>query len=138
MARQGRRWPSSGRSASPVLQARLCTWYARTVRSEGVHLGSAHQSWRHESGDAPSVVSTDVDVATSLSGAAAAGAALDMRTQKHAVEGEASAAILSVADEVYADLIVVGNMGMARRVLSSVPRTVAQRAQFDVLIVHTT
>lgn len=103
-----------------------------------VHLGTAHQSGRHGSGDVPPVVSTDVDVATSLSEAAAAGTALDVKTTKHAVKGEAAAAILSVADEVYADLIVVGNVGMERRVFSSVPRSVAQRARCDVLIVHTT
>jgi nucleotide-binding universal stress UspA family protein len=49
-------------------------------------------------------------------------------------------AILRVADEVNADLIVVGNKGMrgAGRVLGSVPNSVAHKATCSVLIVRTT
>ncbi|HYM57252.1 MAG TPA: universal stress protein [Solirubrobacteraceae bacterium] len=36
-----------------------------------------------------------------------------------------------------ADLIVVGNKGMHRRVLGSIPNTVSHRAECDVLIVQT-
>jgi nucleotide-binding universal stress UspA family protein len=51
----------------------------------------------------------------------------------------AAAAILSVADSQDADLIVVGNRGMtgARRVLGSVPNSVAHGARCAVLIVPT-
>ena len=45
-----------------------------------------------------------------------------------------------VAEEVRADLIVVGNRGMqgaARRVLGSVPNTIAHSAPCSVLIVDT-
>lgn len=69
---------------------------------------------------------------------AAAAAAAGVATEVHAVEGDATTAILSVAGEVRADLIVVGRVGMDRRVVGSVPRGVAQRAGCDVLIVHTT
>jgi nucleotide-binding universal stress UspA family protein len=51
----------------------------------------------------------------------------------------AAAAILDVAAHQQADLIVVGNKGMhgARRVLGSVPNTVAHQAHCAVMIVPT-
>jgi nucleotide-binding universal stress UspA family protein len=58
---------------------------------------------------------------------------------RHARGGPAGDAILSVAGAQGADLIVVGNKGMAgpRRVLGSVPSKVAHHADCAVLIVHT-
>jgi nucleotide-binding universal stress UspA family protein len=57
----------------------------------------------------------------------------------HPAAGNASDAIVRVADHVGADLIVVGNRGMkgARRVLGSVPNSVAHSANCSVLIVDT-
>ena len=57
----------------------------------------------------------------------------------HARPGDAAKVILSVADEVGADLIVVGNKGMKGkgRVLGSVPNDIAHKAHCSVLIVHT-
>jgi nucleotide-binding universal stress UspA family protein len=54
--------------------------------------------------------------------------------------GEAADLITQVAEQVNADLIVVGNKGMkgARRLLGSVPNRVAHRALCSVLIVRTT
>ncbi len=58
----------------------------------------------------------------------------------HALPGDATAAILRIAQEVNADLIVVGNKGMRGkgRVLGSVPNTVSHKASCSVLIVNTT
>jgi nucleotide-binding universal stress UspA family protein len=58
----------------------------------------------------------------------------------HGPRGDAASAILSVAQEEQADLIVLGSRGMqgARRVLGSVPNTVSHKAPCDVLIVQTT
>ena len=57
----------------------------------------------------------------------------------HPAAGGAVDSIVKVAEEVGADLIVVGNKGMhgARRVLGSVPNSVAHRAPCSVLIVDT-
>ena len=57
----------------------------------------------------------------------------------HAVAEQAPDAILATASSVEADLIVVGSMGMrgARRVLGSVPNSVAHGANCAVLIVKT-
>jgi nucleotide-binding universal stress UspA family protein len=62
-----------------------------------------------------------------------------LEVQTYCICQQAAAAILSVADNVDADLIVVGNRGMAgaRRVLGSVPNTVAHGAKCAVLIVPT-
>ena len=64
-----------------------------------------------------------------------------VEAQTHPVEGEPAEAILTVAEETKADLIVVGNKGMsgARRfLLGSVPNNVSHHAPCSVIIVRTT
>ena len=58
----------------------------------------------------------------------------------HALPGDPAGAILRVADEIGADLIVVGNKGMrgAGRILGSVPNDIAHRTGCSVLIVNST
>ena len=58
----------------------------------------------------------------------------------HALPGDPAAAIMRVAGEVDADLIVVGNKGMqgAGRILGSVPNSIAHKTDCSVLIVSTT
>ncbi len=58
----------------------------------------------------------------------------------HLGVGEPSEIIVRVAEEVEADLIVVGNRGMrgAGRLFGSVPRRVSHRAPCSVLILQTT
>lgn len=60
--------------------------------------------------------------------------------QTHAVPGDPADVVLMVAEEVGADLIVIGNRGMrgARRMLGSVPNSIAHSAQCSVLVVDTT
>jgi nucleotide-binding universal stress UspA family protein len=61
--------------------------------------------------------------------------------QTHAREGDPGEAILEVAEEIKADLVVVGNKGMtgARRfLLGSVPNNISHHAPCSVLIVKTT
>jgi len=75
-------------------------------------------------------------VADHVSRARAAG----IESEGHARSGDAANAICDVASEVGADLIVVGNKGMAgvRRVLGSVPNSVAHHAPCNVMIAFTT
>jgi nucleotide-binding universal stress UspA family protein len=61
----------------------------------------------------------------------------DVDVRQHTSTAEPGEAILAVAAEVGADLIVVGNKGMHRRVLGSIPNTVSHGASCDVLIVQT-
>lgn len=74
--------------------------------------------------------------------AAAADARKDgVEVQTHPVEGDPVEAILNVAEESKADLIVVGNKGMtgARRfLLGSVPNNISHHAPCSVIIVRTT
>lgn len=64
---------------------------------------------------------------------------IGVKAEFHAATGEPAEAIVRVADRVGADLIVVGNRGMkgVRRVLGSVPNSVAHSANCSVLIVDT-
>jgi nucleotide-binding universal stress UspA family protein len=69
----------------------------------------------------------------------AGGAALKVRTRSAA--GDPASALLSVAEELSCDVIVVGNRGMAgagRFLLGSVPNRISHHAPCDVLIVNTT
>jgi nucleotide-binding universal stress UspA family protein len=53
-------------------------------------------------------------------------------------EGDPGEVLVRLADECGADLLVIGNRGMKRRVLGSVPNTVTHRAGCSVLVVKTT
>ena len=53
-------------------------------------------------------------------------------------EGNAADVLVQLASECGANLLVIGNKGMRRRVLGSVPNTVAHRAPCSVLVVKTT
>jgi len=68
----------------------------------------------------------------------ALGTSVKIRT--HALPGDPADAILRVAGEMNADLIVVGNKGMrgASRILGSIPNHIAHKAPCSVLIVNTT
>ena len=63
------------------------------------------------------------------------------KVQTFAREGDPADAILDVAEEQNADLIVVGNKGMTgakRFLLGSVPNKVSHHAPCSVLIIRTT
>jgi len=99
-----------------------------------------------EKQDAPADVQYEIgpreDVNIVLDAAAAAARKEGVaEVQTHPVQGEPAEAILSVAEETDADLIVVGNKGMtgARRfLLGSVPNNVSHHAPCSVIIVRTT
>ncbi len=81
------------------------------------------------------------DVNLVLDAAAAAAKSKGVEVQTHPVEGDPAEAILNVAEETEADLIIVGNKGMtgARRfLLGSVPNNVSHHAPCAVMIVRTT
>jgi|SRR4051794_18208215 nucleotide-binding universal stress UspA family protein len=53
-------------------------------------------------------------------------------------EGDPADVLVRLAEECDADILVVGNKGMNRRVLGSVPNSVAHKAGCAVLIVNST
>jgi nucleotide-binding universal stress UspA family protein len=98
-----------------------------------------------EQQDAPADVQHEIgpreDVNLVLEGAAASAKSQGVEVQTHPVEAEPAEAILNVAEQTGADLIVVGNKGMsgARRfLLGSVPNKVSHHAPCSVIIVRTT
>ena len=60
--------------------------------------------------------------------------------EERALDGAAVPALVKLVEEVNADLLVVGDVGLdsvAGRLLGSVPADVARKAKIDILIVHT-
>jgi nucleotide-binding universal stress UspA family protein len=98
------------------------------------------------SGDAPAAeaaewsVGSDFEVQAVLDRAGTRARSGDVEIEVHAPKGDPADAILKVAKDTGADLIVLGSRGMqgARRVLGSVPNKVSHRAPCDLLIVQTT
>ena len=100
---------------------------------------------REEAGEIPGDVAYAVgpreDVINILEAAAAPALQEKLDVETHPREGEPADAILDVAEEIEADLIVVGNKGMtgARRfLLGSVPNKISHHAKTSLLIVNTT
>jgi nucleotide-binding universal stress UspA family protein len=61
-----------------------------------------------------------------------------IETETMASAGDPGRVLAQLAEECGADLLVIGNKGMQRRVLGSVPNTVTHRAPCSVLVVKTT
>ena len=81
------------------------------------------------------------DVNTTLEEAAGQIKENGVDVETHAREGDPADAILDVAEEQGADLIVVGNKGMTgakRFLLGSVPNKVSHHAPCSVMIIRTT
>jgi len=60
-----------------------------------------------------------------------------VRVVEHLQAGDPALVLIEVADEIDADLIVVGNSGGMRRSAGSVPNCVVHDSKRTVLIVHT-
>jgi nucleotide-binding universal stress UspA family protein len=75
-----------------------------------------------------------------LEDAASKATAAGVRVSTHATTGEPAEVLIEVAEQTSADLIVVGNRGMAgarRFLLGSVPNRVSHHAPCSVMIVRT-
>lgn len=115
---------SAYRAAAPV--ASMASLAAAEVGAAAVMLGD----WMLE------VRSDVVEQLEAVSGRLRASG---VKAETHALPGSPVDAILKVAEDCNADLVVVGNKGMngARRVLGSVPNSVAHKANCTVLVVKT-
>ena len=115
-----------------------------------VHLVSAYEPvsegrLRDERDQAPGdlqwMVNPREDVSQTLEDAATGLRDSGVDVETHAREGDPADAILDVAEEERADLIVVGNKGMTgakRFLLGSVPNKVSHHAPCSVMIIRTT
>ncbi len=61
-----------------------------------------------------------------------------LECQARSEEGDPAEVLVRLAEECGADLLVIGNKGMKRRMLGSVPNTVTHNAACSVLVVKTT
>ena len=128
---------------------RQATELARQVGAN-IHLVSAYepvpegrlrQERQQVPGDLQWMVNPREDVSATLSHAAKDLEDEGIAVDTHAREGDPADAILDVAEEQQAGLIVVGNKGMTgakRFVLGSVPNKVSHHATCSVMIVRTT
>jgi nucleotide-binding universal stress UspA family protein len=92
-------------------------------------------------GDIAHAVGPREDVNVVLEGASGRAREAGVEVQTHPREGDPADAIIDVAEEVDADLIVVGNKGMTgakRFLLGSVPNKISHHAPCGVYIVRTT
>ena len=87
------------------------------------------------------MVNAREDVEPALERAAGSLRATGLEVVTHARQGDPADAILDVAEEQEADLVVVGNKGMSgakRFLLGSVPNKVSHHAPCTVMIIRTT
>ena len=103
------------------------------------------QRLREERSDVPDdlqwMVNPREDVDATLSEAADVAKEAGVDVETYARQGDPADAILDVAEENKADLIIVGNKGMTgakRFLLGSVPNKVSHHAPCSVLIIRTT
>ena len=78
------------------------------------------------------------DVDSNLTAAADRAKERGLQTVTEAREGDPADVLCDIAEAHGADLLVVGNRGMQRRVLGSVPNSVSHKAPCSVVIVKTT
>ena len=128
---------------------RQATDLAKAVGAR-IHLVSAfepvgNQRLREERTQVPDdmqwMVNEREDVEATLKEAAEEVEGAGVKVETFAREGDAADAILDVAEEQKADLIVVGNKGMTgakRFLLGSVPNKVSHHAPCSVMIIRTT
>jgi nucleotide-binding universal stress UspA family protein len=105
----------------------------------------SNQRLRQESRQAPEdlqwMVNPREDVEATLREASERVEEAGVKVQTYPREGDPADAILDVAEERHADLIVVGNKGMTgakRFLLGSVPNKISHHAPCSVLIIRTT
>lgn len=101
------------------------------ARIAGAHAHSEHAHWKDGLSDSKvESVLRQVETAAKAAG---------VEVETHQRKGDPADAIIAVAKEKDADLIVVGSKGMtgARRVLGSVPNTITHHAPCSVMVVRT-
>ena len=100
------------------------------------------QRLRREKRDAPADIQWSInpqeDVEGWLGEAEELAKERGIRCSSEASKGEPADVLVRLAEKYEADVLVIGNKGMHRKVLGSVPNTVSHKADCSVLIVKTT
>ena len=97
---------------------------------------------KREQRDAPSDVqwsiNADEDVNATLRDCEEIAENAGVKWASEAAQGDPSDVLVELAEKHGADVLVIGNKGMQRRVLGSVPNTVTHKANCSVFVVKTT
>ena len=97
---------------------------------------------KQEQKDAPADIQWSInpmeDVNAALRDVEEKAKARGLETTSEAREGDPADVLCDIAEQHNADLLIVGNRGMQRRVLGSVPNSVSHKAPCSVVIVKTT
>jgi nucleotide-binding universal stress UspA family protein len=97
---------------------------------------------RHEQKDAPDELQWSLnpaeDVEATLRDVEEMADKRGLKWTSEAREGNPADVLVDLAEEHGADVLVIGNKGMQRRVLGSVPNSVSHKANCSVMIVKTT
>jgi nucleotide-binding universal stress UspA family protein len=97
---------------------------------------------RKEQSDAPQDIQWSInpseDVDSTLRAVEEQAKERGLKTTSEAREGDPADVLVAIAEDQNADLLVVGNKGMQRRILGSVPNSVSHKAPCSVVIVKTT
>ena len=111
--------------------------FAKALAAE-VHVVSAYVA-RDIRLPSPSGTVDDGNVDATLAEAAASASSEHVIVKTHAVRSDPADALIGIANDVGATMIVIGNQGMhgAKRVLGSVPNSVSHKARCNVLIIST-
>ncbi|HEY1762750.1 MAG TPA: universal stress protein [Acidimicrobiales bacterium] len=133
-----------GADGSPTARRAIEAAAELAAMSEGtLHIVSAYESKNISASDLPAEfkhVNPEGEVQALLQELSFVAKNKGTEPVLHSVTGAPAEAIISTAERLNADLIVVGNKGMrgARRVLGSVPNSVAHGANCSVAIIDTT
>jgi nucleotide-binding universal stress UspA family protein len=97
---------------------------------------------RHEQKDAPDEIQWAInpaeDVEATLRDVEEMADQRGLKWQSEAREGDPADVLVDLAEKHGADVLVIGNKGMHRRVLGSVPNSVTHKAGCTVVVVKTT
>ena len=97
---------------------------------------------RHEKREAPDeiqwMINPEEDVDATLRECEQLAEERGLRWASEAAQGDAADILVQLADRYDADVLVIGNRGMHRRVLGSVPNSVTHNANCTVFLVKTT
>ena len=120
----------------------LAERYEAEIVFISAYKAASEERRQRESRDAPEDVqwqfSASEDVDPALRDAEESAKERGLKAKSEAREGEPSKVLVELAEKHNADVLVIGNKGMQRKVLGSVPNTVSHKAPCSVVIVKTT
>jgi nucleotide-binding universal stress UspA family protein len=120
----------------------LAERYEAKIVFLSAYKAASEERRQRESRDAPEDVqwqfSGSEDVDPALRDAEDSAKERGLQSKSEAKEGDPSKVLVELAGKHNADVLVIGNKGMDRKVLGSVPNTVSHKAPCSVVIVKTT